>query len=660
VPWKGSNHAADLAIFEDDMSEAENLTNLPENNASRDADALYGVSRWGEGLITVLDNGHIGLLHPSRPEAVPTDLMSVIDNLEQRGISAPVLLRVADFIRWRIDQINDAFNSAITELEYHGSYKGVFPIKVNQQAQVIDRIVAYGERHSFGFEVGSKAELLIAMAHNQGSESALICNGVKDEEFIQLALMSLQLGFNTFLVLESPRELDLVLAVAKRMKLRPQLGIRIKLTHEVSGNWAASSGDRSTFGMTIAQVMDVVDALRADGFLDCLKLQHCHLGSQVPNIIEIRMAAQEACRFYLELRKEGAPLEFLDLGGGLGVDYTGEHRATENSTNYTLKEYCLNIVETVKYAMDEADAPHPVIITESGRACVAQSSMLLFNVLEATQFDSTDPVVGAEDDHTLLKSMLAVEDYLTPERVNEAWNDLVYYRNEMRALLKSGQVSLRETAKAERIHLYMMSRIKTMLADSDMENEEMGQAMEQTADILHGNFSLFQSLPDVWAIDQIHPIAPLHRLNEKPRRRAILSDITCDSDGKIDKFVLGDGVSNTLPVHDLRAAEDYYLGVFFVGAYQETLGDLHNLFGDTNVVTIELRDDGSFELMHEQDGDTISEVLSYVEYDPRLMVNNFKKTVESAVRAGKLSPRERLEMITAFKDSINGYTYFER
>ena len=642
------------------MSEAENLTNLPENNASRDADALYGVSRWGEGLITVLDNGHIGLLHPSRPEAVPTDLMSVIDNLEQRGISAPVLLRVADFIRWRIDQINDAFNSAITELEYHGSYKGVFPIKVNQQAQVIDRIVAYGERHSFGFEVGSKAELLIAMAHNQGSESALICNGVKDEEFIQLALMSLQLGFNTFLVLESPRELDLVLAVAKRMKLRPQLGIRIKLTHEVSGNWAASSGDRSTFGMTIAQVMDVVDALRADGFLDCLKLQHCHLGSQVPNIIEIRMAAQEACRFYLELRKEGAPLEFLDLGGGLGVDYTGEHRATENSTNYTLKEYCLNIVETVKYAMDEADAPHPVIITESGRACVAQSSMLLFNVLEATQFDSTDPVVGAEDDHTLLKSMLAVEDYLTPERVNEAWNDLVYYRNEMRALLKSGQVSLRETAKAERIHLYMMSRIKTMLADSDMENEEMGKAMEQTADILHGNFSLFQSLPDVWAIDQIHPIAPLHRLNEKPRRRAILSDITCDSDGKIDKFVLGDGVSNTLPVHDLRAAEDYYLGVFFVGAYQETLGDLHNLFGDTNVVTIELRDDGSFELMHEQDGDTISEVLSYVEYDPRLMVNNFKKTAESAVRAGKLSPRERLEMITAFKDSINGYTYFER
>lgn len=641
------------------MSKADNIAALPENPQTELADALYGVSRWGDGLISVLDNGHIGLMHPDRPDAVPTDLMSVIENLEERGISAPVLLRVADFISWRIDQINEAFKAAIDELDYKGHYQGVFPIKVNQQAQVIDRIVAYGERHGFGLEVGSKAELLIAMAHNLRADAALICNGVKDEEFIRLALMSQQLGFNTFIVLESPREMDLVLDVAAAMDIRPQLGIRIKLTHEVSGNWSASSGDRSTFGMTIAQVMDVIDRLREADYLDCLKLQHSHLGSQVPNIIEIRMAAQEACRFYVELRKEGAPIECLDLGGGLGIDYTGEHRATENSTNYTLSEYCLNIVETVKYAMDEAGETHPLIITESGRACVAQSSMLLFNVLEATQFDSTEPVTAEEDDHVLLKSMLAVVDYLTPERLNEAWNDLVYYRNEMRTLLKSGQVSLRETAKAERAHLYLMSQIKTMLAEGDLENDEMRAALDQTADIYHGNFSLFQSLPDVWAIDQIHPIAPLHRLNEKPRRRAMLSDITCDSDGKIDNFVLGDGVSKTLPVHELRAHEDYYLGVFFIGAYQETLGDLHNLFGDTNVVTIELRDDGSFELMHEQEGDTISEVLSYVEYDPRAMVDGFKKTVERAVRQGTISPRQRRNMIEAFKDSINGYTYFE-
>ena len=641
------------------MSNAETLVEMPANRQAAEADALYGVSRWGEGLIGVLDNGHIGLLHPDRPDAVPTDLMSVIHNLEERGISAPVLLRVADFIAWRIDQINDAFKQAIAELDYQGRYQGVFPIKVNQQAQVIDRIVDYGAKHGFGLEVGSKAELLIAMAHNPSDKAALICNGVKDEEFIRLALMSLRLGFNTFIVLESPRELELVLAVADAMQVRPQLGIRIKLTHEVSGNWAASSGDRSTFGMTIAQVMDVVDALRDRGFLDCLKLQHSHLGSQVPNIIEIRLAAQEASRFFVELLKEGAALEFLDLGGGLGIDYTGEHRATENSTNYTLSEYCLNIVETVKYAMDEAGTAHPTIITESGRACVAQSSMLLFNVLEATQYDSERPVEAAEDDHPLLKSMLAVADYLTPERVNEAWNDLVYYRNEMRDLLKSGQVSLRETAKAERVHLFLMNRIKALLADSELDNDDMRAALDQTADIYHGNFSLFQSLPDVWAIDQIHPIAPLHRLHEKPRRRAILSDITCDSDGKIDRFVLGDGVSGTLPVHPLRDDENYYLGVFFVGAYQETLGDLHNLFGDTNVVTIELRDDGSFELMHEQEGDTVSEVLSYVEYDPRAMVDVFKKTVERAVTAGHLSPRDRRDMIAAFKDSIHGYTYFE-
>ena len=646
------------------MSEALYL--VPDGDGDRRkaaleaADNLYGVSRWGDGLITIMENGHIGLMHPGRSDAVPVDLLSVIENLDQRGITAPILLRISDFISWRIDQINEAFQKAIHEQGYGGRYQGVFPIKVNQQAQVIDRIVEYGSRHDFGLEVGSKAELLIALAHDLSPQTALFCNGVKDEEFIRLALMSQRLGFNTFLVLESPRELDLVLGIAEDMDVRPQLGLRIKLTHEVSGNWSASSGDRSTFGMSIAQVMDVVDALRDRGFLDCLKLQHSHLGSQVPNIIEIRLAAQEACRFFIELTREGAPLEFLDLGGGLGVDYTGEHRASDNSTNYTLSEYCTNIVETVKYALDEADMAHPTIITESGRSCVAQSSMLLFNVLEVTHYDSDRRVTPEPGDHALLESMFGIESYLTLERVHECWNDLVFYRNEMRSLLKTGQVSLRETAKAERIHLYLMNRIKALLADAEEQpGNDMQQALQQAADIYHGNFSLFQSLPDVWAIDQIHPIAPLHRLDEKPTRRAILSDITCDSDGKIDNFVLGDGVSGTLPVHAVDAAQDYYLGVFFVGAYQETLGDLHNLFGDTNVVTIGLAPDGGFELMHEQEGDTISEVLSYVEYNPRRMVDEFKMIVERSMKAGKLSPHERREFIAAYKDSINGYTYFE-
>ena len=645
------------------MARTTSLIATQKPDQWRGADSLYGISRWGQGLFQVLDNGHLAIVRPDRPEAAPVDLMAVVNNLQQRGITAPVLLRVANFIAWRISEINEAFRAAIAEFDYQSHYQGVFPIKVNQQAQVVERVVAYGAPYDFGLEVGSKAELLIALAHNLGKQAALICNGVKDEEFIRLALMAQRLGFNIFLVLESPRELDLVLRVASRLNIRPQLGIRIKLTHQISGKWAASSGDRSTFGMTIEQVMDVIDTLRDCNFLDCLKLQHSHLGSQIPNIMEIRLATQEACRFFIALKGEGAPLNFLDLGGGLGVDYTGEHRASENSTNYTLAEYCMSIIETVKYAMDEGGVAHPIIITESGRACVATSSALLFNVLEATHYDSVHRVEAGESDPPVLQAMLGIEQYLSPARVHECWNDLVFYRNEMRNLFKTGQVSLRATAKAEKAHLYLMNRIKTLMGDrlagEQIVPETMATALRDMADIYHGNFSLFQSLPDVWAIDQIHPIAPLHRLNEKPTRQAILSDMTCDSDGKIDKFVLGQGKTETLPVHELKAGEDYYLGVFFVGAYQETLGDLHNLFGDTNVVTIELLDDGAFELMHEQEGDTIAEVLSYVEYNPKLLIDGFKKIVERAVKTERITPQDRREMISTFKDSINGYTYYE-
>lgn len=627
-----------------------------EKQVDRD---FYGISRWGSGLIRILENGNIGLIPPDCAEAQATDIMRIVHDLNERGTTSPVLLRIINFLDHRISQINEAFTAAINENEYQGRYQGVFPIKVNQQAQVIDRIVDYGRAYDFGLEVGSKAELLIALSHELTSSAAIICNGVKDEEFIQLALMSQRLGFNTFLVLESPRELDLVLSVAKELEIRPQLGVRIKLTNQVSGNWAASSGDRSSFGLTIAQVMDLIEQLRRENYLDCLVLQHSHLGSQVPNIIEIRLAAQEACRFFVEIQGEGAPLKYLDLGGGLGVDYTGEHTATENSTNYTLEEYCANIIETVKFAMDEAEVAHPTIITESGRACVAQSSLLIFNVLEATHFDSDVPVEADEDDHQLIENMLGIPTYLDERRVQECWNDLVYYRNEVRALFRRGQISLRETAKAERIYLYVMKKIKSVVMSDDLLNDEWREALDQVADIYHCNFSLFQSLPDIWAINQIHPIAPIHRHLEAPSRRAILSDITCDSDGRIDRFVLDDGISGTLPVHELNDQDDYYLGVFFVGAYQETLGDLHNLFGDTHIATIELDGKGGFDLKHEQEGDTVSEVLTYVEYDPKRMLDTFKTIVERAASAGQIDPGERRDMIAAFKDSVNGYTYFE-
>lgn len=644
------------------MSEAHNIENFPiRSTTSRDGANTdpYGVARWGAGFITILENGHIGLTHPERADATPTDLVTVINNLNQRGITTPILLRVIDFLDYRIHELHRHFSAAISELDYRGHYQGVFPIKVNQQAQVIDRIVSCGRQYNFGLEVGSKAELLIALSHDLTYSAAVICNGTKDDEFIRLSLMSQRIGFNTFLVIESPRELGSILDIADELKLRPQLGIRIKLTHETSGKWAASSGDRSSFGLSITETMDVIDQLRSRDYLDCLVLQHSHLGSQIPDMLEIRTAVHEACRFFTEITAMGAPLSWLDIGGGLGVDYTGEQKAGDNSINYSLPEYCVNVVETVKFAMDEAGILHPTLITESGRACVAFSSVLLFNVLEATHYDSDERILVAEDDHHLIKSMIGIEDYLSKARAHECWNDLIYYRFEIRDLFRHAKLDFASLVKAERAYFYLIHRLKSFLLTTATLDDEIEATLSRTADIYHCNFSLFQSLPDIWAINQIHPIAPLQRLTETPSRRAVLSDITCDSDGRINRFVLTGGISHTLPVHTLQKGEDYYLGVFFVGAYQETLGDLHNLFGDTHVATIELRDDGGFDLRHEQEGDSVGEVLSYVEYQPRQMIDNFKNIVERAVVSGHLSPRDRREMTATYKDSLNGYTYFE-
>ena len=621
---------------------------------------LYGVDRWGQDYFTILPNGHIGLKNPMRPNEVPTDLVTVVESLAQRGISSPLLLRVEEFLGYRLELINRSFHRAIEAIGYQAEFRGVFPVKVNQQAQVVDRVVSYGRPYHFGLEVGSKPELLIALAHQLSPEAVVICNGIKDAEFIRLALLSQRLGFKTILVLESPKELALVLNEAERLQIRPNLGIRIKLTRKMSGKWATSSGDRSSFGMTSSQVMQVIDELRERGYLDCLILQHSHLGSQLPHIIEIRHAVREACTFYASLINEGAPLAYLDIGGGLGVDYTGEHKSNVNSINYSLEEYCTNVVETIKFALDEEEVAHPIIITESGRACVAHSSMLIFNVLEVTCYDSPEPVEYQEgEDHELVSHILDVLSYLSEDRLQECLNDLTYYQGELRALFRRSQLTLRQVARGEQAFLYVVSRLKSLASKVEELNEELQVALDGMADIYHCNFSLFQSLPDVWAIDQVHPITPLQRLNEAPTRFGTLSDITCDSDGKIDSFVLADGVSRTLPLHPVDPDEAYYLGVFFVGAYQETLGDLHNLFGDTNVVTIALDGAGGFELLHEQEGDSISEVLSYVEYDPRALLNDFKKVIELALQRQLIGPPDRRALIDAYKDSMTGYTYYE-
>ena len=618
----------------------------------------YGIEAWGHDLVTVTESGDVALRNPLDADMAPVPLPGIINALVERGITAPILLRVQSFLEQGVLRLNQAFARAMSENAYRGAYRGVFPIKVNQQAEVVHRLVEIGQPFHYGLEAGSKPELIVALAQSLGREALIICNGVKDDEFIRLAILSRKLGFNTVIVLESLKEFEIVRRVAEEIGARPLLGVRIKLTQTVSGKWEASSGDRSTFGLGTDQVVELVDRMRDTGFLDCLVLQHNHLGSQVPNVIDIRRTVTEACRFYTELCALGVPLKYLDLGGGLGVDYTGEKRSTDSSVNYTVDEYCANIVETVRYAMDEAGLEHPTIVTESGRYVVALSSMLVFNVLDATLYDTPDKPNAAPGDHHLVTDLLAVEGYLSGARLQESLNDATFYRDELRALFRRGQLGIRDMAKAERAFLYILSRIKTVARNGD-HSGEIDERLEGFVDYYHGNFSLFQSLPDVWAINQLHPVIPLQRLDEPALRRAVFTDITCDSDGQIDHFVLADGVARSLPVHDLREDEDYYIGVFFVGAYQETLGDLHNLFGDANVVTISLDHDGGFQIEHETEGDTIAEVLSYVEYDPQDCLAAFRKTVERAVRAGSVTSTERRILISAYKDSLAGYTYFE-
>ncbi|MCC1482814.1 biosynthetic arginine decarboxylase [Roseibaca sp. Y0-43] len=620
----------------------------------------YGIHRWGAGMFARMDNGDLGLVNPERPDDTPASLPDLLHKLHERGVHTPVLVRVGAFLRRQLEHLNQAFATAITTSGYKGSYRGVFPIKVNQQAEVIDRIVDYGRPFQFGLEAGSKPELILALSRDLPKGALLICNGIKDAEFIRLGILARKAGINCVLVIESPAEADTVIAEARRLGEKPALGVRIKLTRRVTGNWADSSGDRSTFGLTTKEVVDLVEKLRAADMLECLVLQHAHLGSQVPQIMDIRQAVDEACRFYTELRRLGVPLEYLDLGGGLGIDYTGEARANDNSMNYTMEEYCANVVETVKYQMDEAEVPHPTLVTESGRAIVAYSSMLLSDILEASYFDRAAPITPEEDDHHMLSDMAAISGYLSPRRVQECLNDAEYYREELRALFRRGVIGIEEVARAEQIFLYIVGRIKDLVAQNPEDvPQEVVEALSAHRDIYRANFSLFQSLPDVWAIDQLVPIAPLQRLNETPNRRAVLSDITCDSDGKIDQFVLGHGIGNALPIHELREEERYFIGIFLVGAYQETLGDLHNLFGDTNIVTVDFNEDGVLELQHEVEGDTVSEVMAYVEYEPRQCLDAFKRIVERGVRDGTLNPAQRRMLMETYRHAMNGYTYYE-
>ncbi|MDR2850747.1 MAG: biosynthetic arginine decarboxylase [Desulfovibrio sp.] len=625
-----------------------------------DSIELYGIRNWGAGYFTISEAGEV-VICPQGPKGPQISILEVIAGLRERGYDMPVLLRVENILDARIASIHESFRKAIKNLSYKGAYRGVFPIKVNQQQQVVEKISQFGTRYHHGMEVGSKAELIAAVSLMRDTQACIVCNGYKDEEFIDLGLQAHRLGYNLFFVLEMPSELDVLLERATLLNVRPNIGVRIKLAVKAGGHWTDSGGERSTFGLSPAQLVDVVDKLKTCDMLDCFRLLHYHLGSQISNIRDIRTGVIESARLYAGLAQEGAPMGYLDLGGGLAVDYDGSHTNYVSSCNYSLDEYCADIVEAIMSILDEQNVPHPHIITESGRATVAYYSVLLFNILDvsaveevqlpdALPMDTPDPV------HNLHEVFSAI----SLRNLQECYNDAIYYRDEMRQLFFTGRVTLRQRTLAERFFWAIIIRIareKTRLKNvpRDLENIDIS-----LADIYYGNFSVFQSLPDSWAIDQLFPIMPIHRLNEFPSRQAIISDITCDSDGRIDHFIDPQGMKPTLELHSLRDGEEYYLGAFLVGAYQETLGDLHNLMGDTNVVSIRAADDGSYEYVREIRGDSVADILTYVEYDPQRILENLRGTAEQAVRQGRISPSERFAIMQAFEDGLRGYTYFER
>ena len=633
---------------------------LPSVWTPAESAELYGIRSWGAGYFDLADDGTVHVTVPVDGKRVGVSLMSIIAAMQQRGVQMPALLRIENILDAQISVLNDSFVHAMQALGYRGSYRGVFPIKVNQQCEVIGEIARFGARYGHGLEAGSKAELLIALASLDPDSGYIVCNGYKDAEFINLGLRALKLGYKVFFVIETPTELPILLEEIKRVGIRPMLGVRVKLSSRVGGYWNESSGDRSIFGLTTSQIVDLIDALREHQMLDCLQLLHYHLGSQIPNIRDIRSSVLEACRYYADLVKEGAALRYLDLGGGLAVDYDGSQTNYEYSKNYSLDEYCSDMVETIMTALDPEGIEHPVIITESGRATVAYSSVLLFNVLDVTRFEPGEvPEPDPKGEHELIGNLREALKMVNPKNPQESYNDALFYREEIRELFKRGQIRLRELSLAENIFLEIVRAIVKEIQGAKRVRPELERLEESLSDVYYGNFSVFQSLPDVWAIEQIFPVMPVHRLDEAPTRQAIIADITCDSDGKIDRFIGPRGIRQTLPLHPVIEGEPYYLGVFLVGAYQETLGDLHNLMGDTNVVSVRINEDGSFDFVREMDGDSIADVLSYVEYQPQQLVEQFRRTAEQAVRKGRISAPERQAVLDAFSASLRGYTYFE-
>jgi arginine decarboxylase len=623
-----------------------------------EAGELYDVSRWGKGYFSVGKNGHIWV-HPDKEPARGIDLKELVDNLQLRGISLPLLIRFGEILKHRLGEMHQAFQNSITEQGYKGSYCCVYPIKVNQQRQVVEEVFKYGRPYRFGLEAGSKPELLavLAIADN---ETPIICNGFKDDEYIEMAMLSKKIGRQIIPVVEKYTELDLILKHSARVGVRPVIGLRIKLASRGSGRWKSSGGYRSKFGLTVTEGLRALEQLKALGMEDCLQLLHFHLGSQITNIRQIKAAVIEAARVYVELKRSGAGLNYMDVGGGLGIDYDGSQTDFESSVNYTLQEYANDVVHHIQNVCDEAEVAHPIIISESGRAVAAYHSVLVFNVLGVTGFGDTDSLPDIPDDvEQPLIDLQETMKALSNKNLLESFHDAQQALDSALNLFSLGYLPLVQRSMAESIYWQICRNIQKLGKQLDYFPEELEGLDGLLSDTYFCNFSLFQSMPDSWAVKQLFPIMPIHRLEQEPFRLGILGDISCDSDGKVDQFIDRRDVKKTLPLHAFNG-EPYYLGAFLVGAYQEILGDLHNLFGDTNAVHVGLDENGSVVLEAVIRGDTVREVLDYVQFKTPALLEQFRTDVETAVREGRIGYEESGSLLRFYEEGLNGYTYLEQ
>ncbi|MBX3403191.1 MAG: biosynthetic arginine decarboxylase [Phycisphaeraceae bacterium] len=645
-----------------------------------DALRLYGMSDWGKGYFGVNARGHVTVM-PSKNPAEQIDLFDLVKGLEDRGVYTPVLLRFSGVLEHRLREIRGAFDKAIADHNYQGGYSCVYPIKVNQQRHICEEIAKLGRELRFGLEAGSKPELLAVLALTEGQDDMpIVCNGFKDDEFIETVILATKLGRNIIPVVEKFSELELIVKHAERYNVRPRIGIRVKLGSRGAGRWESSAGARSKFGLFVTEVLEALEYLKARGMADCLNLLHCHVGSQLYDIRHLKNAVNELTHVYTELVRLGAGMKMLDIGGGMGVDYDGSQSAWNSSINYTVDEYAADVVHRIKTVCDDAGVPHPTIFSESGRAMVAYGSVLVLNVLGKSSFN-------AEPEMSRIKTDLAAEkeppqpvlDLIDAyERINdrnllEAYHDALQARDEAMSLFSLGYMSLPMRAASERLFWSVGRKVLDMCAKRGELPEEIEHLPETLSDIYFCNFSLFQSMPDSWAIDQLFPICPIHRLDEEPTRRGIMADITCDSDGKVDNFVDKRLEKKALELHELKAGEPYYLGVFLLGAYQEILGDLHNLLGDTHAVHVSYRAPGPGENGHGAngaapetwsideviEGDTVKEVLSYVQYDDEDMRRAMRREVERSIKANRLTPAEGKSFLAFYERGLDGYTYLE-